>query len=173
MGKSGNTWDRLFLGLTLCAIAAFFVWRIAARQPPQPPKTQTAYSNPISKLPITNFMEIINASDRASLDGTLVHFTGLRVQKVDGAGSFWIGRFGDELLIVPPPQSRVREGDIVDVTGTVRAAYKLSPSWQAKNLGISDMDTLQLSGVYIDASHLRILGRRPAQAWTGAPAAPS
>ncbi len=168
MRESSGTWDKVFLCVTTCAIVAFFVWKFAAGKPEAMASAKTTFANAVSRLPITNYTQIINAPDRLSLDGSRVRFTGLQVRKADGGGSFWIGRFGEQLLIVASPRLHLSEGDVVDVTGTARAAYHLSPSWQAKNLGVSDLDTLQIAGIYVAADRVRVRRPRPPITWVSA-----
>jgi hypothetical protein len=140
--------------LAVLALAARHFFLANGRPATVAANTTPRYVNPISQLPISSVSEIVNSPDRSSLAGSRVHLVGVRVQKVDGDGAFWIGRFGETLLIVHPPAGGVKAGERVDIRGILQPSYALDPAWLQKNLGIADTDTARRFRVYIRAENV-------------------
>ena len=144
----------------LTVLAVLVILALGARHYLQPKRPQAAVAparvNPLADLPIMNVSVIVDSTDRGSLVGNRVQLAGVEVQKREGGGAFWIGRFGETLLIVSTPDTDVKAGQRVDVTGRVQPSYRLEPEWLQQNLGVTDTDALRHFGVYIEAEKVTV-----------------
>ena len=163
--------DNLFAGWrdrpALIARSAQLVPRLepapGAAVPTPPPPTA---GGPV----ITNLTTIFNEPDKASLVGRQVRVMGVLVRSVPGDVAFWVGPSDDERVLMvlgneartPGPTEgkvNVNPGQMVIVTGTVRALPGPAEARQRWNLDEATAAELARHQIYVEVQELGVVQR--------------
>ncbi|MEO8725511.1 MAG: hypothetical protein ABI383_05255 [Acidobacteriaceae bacterium] len=107
----------------------------------------------------------LTAPDKSSYIGKQVTLSQVQIQGSAGDSAWWVGPSNmQELLVVTPQnvhptksggaQTTLNNGDLVNITGTVKQAPPTQQAQQHWGLSSDDATRLDNQGVYVEASNL-------------------
>ncbi len=149
-GRTGRPW---LAWLIILIIIGFIVWLIVAyaganRAATTPPTG--AY--PAAQEPINDLAAIAGAQNKQALVDRPVSLSGVTVGNLVGERGFWVESAGRQLF-VQSPNPQVKQGDKVDVSGTLQTVPdNVRQSW---NVDEATARALSEEGVYLQASNIR------------------
>ena len=146
------------VGVGAVALAAVVAMATGWRPGAAPAPAASPAAAVASAAPVQSLGEIANAS-AASLDGRRVELNDVRVSRVTGDVTFWIGDGGAETLVVIDEARQaeqavtVEPGQAVAVVGTVRRAPP-----DGVELSSSDQAALEGASLYVQADRVEVTG---------------
>lgn len=150
--RGGGRW---WLWLVIILTVLFFIWIFAWRpgyNTAGVPATGTASRTEI------NSGQSVSAANLPALVGKHVQLLGVTVARVVNGHAFWVGRAGQEVLVIvnQPASANVTSGQIVNITGKVDTLPSLTQARQQWNLDPADIQQLQRQQVYLEANRVEI-----------------